>query len=71
MNKLSIELKPCPFCGFEAAIVGIETGGFKAECQERDCGASLHGWSTLEKDEDCFEKIELIAKYWNARSTIS
>lgn len=66
-SKINIELKPCPFCGFEAAIVGTETGGFKAECQERDCGASLHNWMPLEKDADCFEKIEMIAEYWNKR----
>lgn len=60
-------LKSCPFCGFDAGIEGVESGGFKVCCQNEDCGCSLPPWLILEKGENVIEKIALAIKYWNDR----
>jgi len=62
-----IDLLPCPFCGSEADITANEYGAPRAGCTNEDCGARLPDWLTVEKDHSFFEKLELVAEYWNKR----
>lgn len=57
---MNIELKPCPFCGGEAEMMGDQYP--YVECQE--CGAGFTANHSYEFDEDD------AASKWNARSTV-
>ena len=70
MNNLkvyTIGLKPCPFCGFEADILANDEGAPFVTCTNEDCGARLPDWLTVEKDHSFFDKLTLVAQYWNDR----
>lgn len=54
------KLKPCPFCGGEAMVIGGEDSGYAAYCQE--CNGDGHcevGW---------FFTAEDAAEAWNTRA---
>jgi len=72
MSKLiSIEIKPCPFCGFDADLVWAnDTGAIKAQCMNEDCNCSLPAWVSHQEGESIFERIQLAVKYWNGRFSI-
>jgi Lar family restriction alleviation protein len=68
------ELKPCPFCGYEASMTNVESAGsgrfmWIVGCNSEDCDVSFHGharqidaakaWNTRVPDT---ELIETIAK---------
>ena len=57
---MNIELKPCPFCGGKAEMMGDQYP--YVECQE--CGAGFTANHSYEFDEDD------AASKWNARSTV-
>ena len=54
---MSIELKPCPFCGSEAKLLGSE-GAYWAHCSSVKCDIGTMRHSTL-------DEIEL---RWNRRT---
>jgi len=68
IKTYTFTLKACPFCGFTASLFGVQGGGFKAACENEDCGCSLPAWMPFDKDEDAMEKIDLAVKYWNERA---
>lgn len=56
---MTVELKPCPFCGSPAEIHCDEWGGFIADCSDLQCrGFESNSGETLKEDA---------AKAWNAR----
>ncbi|MFU3634904.1 Lar family restriction alleviation protein [Pseudomonas aeruginosa] len=57
------ELKPCPFCGEEAAFVELEDGGIVAVCASKGCVAS--GVARYACGDD---PRPLIAETWNTRA---
>lgn len=63
------DLKPCPFCGFKAAIRGVKGGGYQVGCENEDCGCKLPSWLPFAEDDDSdvIEKIKSAIYYWNER----
>lgn len=68
------ELKPCPFCGGEARIMGDEDY-FWGECLELECVAQTRGsksrekaiaqWNRRADDKDLFDAVSNID--WSAK----
>lgn len=73
---MSVELKPCPFCGKRAGIKATNKSyGFTiwCQCENSDCAARTGGYCPEMKDEDrsiesiesCFRKA---VEAWNRRA---
>ncbi len=63
MNKETVELKPCPFCGGKAEIE--VDGMFRwVECKNEHCGASGKVFSFL---VDAGNANNIVANNWNIR----
>lgn len=53
-----IKLKPCPFCGGEAEMLGEDDGMYQVVCQ--NCAANI---------DDFDDEKEVAAEKWNTRTT--
>lgn len=57
MNK---ELKPCPFCGSKARLLGLANKCYEVECENVECHVDPATWIDGEPDE--------VIKAWNTRT---
>lgn len=61
------ELKPCPFCGWEADIIGQEGNGFCVSCKNAACYGSL-GFNSADDQGHYFKSGHEARYFWNRRA---
>lgn len=77
MSKIT--LKPCPFCGSEAVLIGTEKENW-VECTNKDCGCevflgfndkAIKVWNTRKPVDKVLEHLEVLCDLVNINQKLA